>query len=117
MADIRDDLQCKNLVENIRKSLIQIEYGLFYHELRDEMIRYEPEIDILINATHYEKEGGLLNTSPFDHDYVIDLNMRINFVIINFFQDMLIASQGCVVSLTNICGSVPDESRISFSMA
>lgn len=30
---------------------------------------------------------------------------------------MLIASQGCIVNLTHICGSVPDESRISYSMA
>ena len=38
------------------------------------------------------KEGGLLDTSPNDHDFVMDMNLRINFVIINFFQDMLIAS-------------------------
>ena len=58
-----------------------------------------------------------MDTSPYDHDFMIDLNLRINFVIINFFQEMLIASQGCVVNLTNICGTVPDEKRISFSMA
>ena len=58
-----------------------------------------------------------MDTSPYDHDFMMDLNLRINFVIVNFFQDMLIASQGCVVNLTNICGNVPDEKRISFSMA
>lgn len=117
VADIRDDLQCKNLVEQIRKSIIQLEYGLFYHEMRESIIKEQPEIDILINASHYEKEGGLLDTSPHDHDFVMDLNLRINFVIVNFFQDLLIASKGCVVNLTNICGNVPDEKRISYSMA
>lgn len=53
---------------------------------------FQPRLDVLINCAGVIFAGDLDNTFPQDHDYQTDLNMRSPYVIINLFQDMLIAS-------------------------
>lgn len=52
---------------------------------------YQPHLDILINCAGVIFAGDLESTFPQDFDYLHDLNCRTPFVLINFFQDMLIA--------------------------
>jgi NAD(P)-dependent dehydrogenase (short-subunit alcohol dehydrogenase family) len=49
-----------------------------------------PKLDILINCAGRIFPGDLDNTFPQDHDLIMDLNLRTPFVLLNFFQDMLI---------------------------
>ena len=68
---------------------------------------YQPKLDVLVNCAGIIFAGDLDNTFPQDHDYLMDVNMRAPYVLINFFQDMLIAAQGCVVNVSCIKGSKP----------
>jgi len=61
--------------------------------------------------------GDLDNTFPQDHDYLMDVNMRAPFVLTNFFQDMLIPAQGCVVNMSCLKGSKPQPGLISYCMS
>lgn len=68
---------------------------------------YQPKLDILINCAGIIFAGDLDNTFPQDHDYLMDVNLRAPYVLINFFQDMLIAAQGCIINVSCIKGSKP----------
>ena len=46
-----------------------------------------------------------------------DLNVRAPYVLINFFQDMLIAGQGCVVNISCLKGSKPQPGLVGYCMA
>lgn len=43
--------------------------------------------------------------------------MRAPYVLINFFQDMLIAAQGCIINVSCIKGSKPQPGLISYCMS
>ena len=43
--------------------------------------------------------------------------MRAPYVLLNFFQDMLIAAQGCVVNVSCLKGSKPQPGLISYCMS
>ena len=68
---------------------------------------YQPRLDILINAAGIIFAGDLDNTFPQDHDYLMDVNARAPYVLTNFFQDMLITNQGCIVNISCLKGSKP----------
>ena len=58
-----------------------------------------------------------MNIAPGDHDIIMDVNLRAPFMLINFFQDMLIAAGGCVVNVSCLKGSSPQPGVISYCMA
>lgn len=72
---------------------------------------------MLVNCAGIIFAGDLDNTFPQDHDYLMDVNMRAPYVLINFFQDMLIAAQGCVINVSCIKGSKPQPGLISYCMS
>lgn len=78
---------------------------------------YQPKLDILLNCAAVVFAGDLDTTFPQDYDYLQDLNVRAPWVLINFFQDMLIAGQGCVVNMSCIKGSKPQPGLIGYCMA
>mmetsp|Transcript_1236 Transcript_1236/g.1426 ORF Transcript_1236/g.1426 Transcript_1236/m.1426 type:complete len:132 (+) Transcript_1236:816-1211(+) len=47
----------------------------------------------------------------------MDVNVRAAYVLINFFQDMLIVGQGCVINVSCIKGSKPQPGLISYCMS
>ena len=61
--------------------------------------------------------GDLLNIAPADHDLLMDVNLRAPYIMINFFQDMLIAAGGAVINVSCIKGSRPQPGLISYCMA
>ena len=78
---------------------------------------YQPRLDILINAAGIIFAGDLDCTFPQDHDYLMDVNFRAPYVLTNFFQDMLIAAQGCVVNMSCLKGSKAQPGLISYCMS
>jgi NAD(P)-dependent dehydrogenase (short-subunit alcohol dehydrogenase family) len=46
----------------------------------------------------------------------LDVNLRSSFILISFFKDMLIKSNGCVVNLSCEKGSRPDPGALGYSM-
>lgn len=46
---------------------------------------YQPRLDILINCAGVVFAGDLDNIFPQDHDYMMDVNARAPFVLLNFF--------------------------------
>lgn len=44
-----------------------------------------PKLDILICCAGVIFAGDLDNTFPQDHDYLLDVNMRAPYVLLNFF--------------------------------
>ena len=79
--------------------------------------QYQPKLDILVNCAGIIYPGDLDNSFPNDHDYLMDVNLRSPYVLINFFQDMLIAAQGCVVNVSCLKGSKPQPGMISYCMS
>lgn len=77
----------------------------------------QPRLDILINCAGWIFAGDLDNTFPQDHDYCMDLNTRAPYVLLNFFQDMLIAGEGCCVNISCLKGSKPQPGLISYCMS
>lgn len=57
------------------------------------------------------------NTSPEDHDLMMDVNLRAPYLLTNFFQDMLIAAGGCVINVSSIKGSKASPGFMSYCMA
>jgi hypothetical protein len=47
----------------------------------------------------------------------MDVNVRAPYVLLNFFQDMLIAGKGCVVNVSCIKGSRPQPGLMSYCMS
>jgi NADP-dependent 3-hydroxy acid dehydrogenase YdfG len=78
---------------------------------------YQPRLDILVNCAGVIFSGDLETTFPQDHDYLMDVNVRAPFVLMNFFQDMLIAGQGCVVNVSCMKGSKPQPGLTSYCMS
>ena len=78
---------------------------------------YNPRLDVLINAAGVIFAGDLESSFPQDHDYLMDINVRAPYTLINFFQDMLIAAQGCVVNISCLKGSKPQPGLISYCMS
>ena len=78
---------------------------------------YQPKLDVLVNCAGVIFAGDLDNIFPHDHDYQMDVNLRAPFVLINFFQDMLIAAQGCIVNVSCLKGSKPQAGLISYCMS
>lgn len=50
-----------------------------------EFAQYQPKLDILINAAGIIFAGDLESIFPQDHDYLMDVNVRAPYVLINFF--------------------------------
>ena len=46
---------------------------------------YNPKLDVLINAAGVVFAGDLESSFPQDHDYIMDINTRAPFALINFF--------------------------------
>lgn len=98
ITNITDDYQCKDLVEAVKLKFIeqdnifQAGVGMKTYNLTKGEEEYQPKLDILINCAGIIFAGDLDNTFPQDHDYLMDVNLRAPFVLINFFQDMLIAA-------------------------
>ena len=84
---------------------------------KDMKEEYQPTLDILLNCAGVIFSGDLENIFPNDHDYQMDVNCRAPYTLINFFQDMLIAGQGCVVNVSCIKGSKPQPGLISYCMS
>jgi short-subunit dehydrogenase involved in D-alanine esterification of teichoic acids len=61
-------------------------------EVGKETTNYNPKLDVLINAAGVIFAGDLESSFPQDHDYLMDINVRAPYALINFFQDMLIAA-------------------------
>ena len=78
---------------------------------------YTPRLDILINCIGMIAAGDMSTTDPFMHDALMDVNLRTPFMLINFFQDMLIQGKGCVVNVSGLKGSKPQPGMISYCMS
>ena len=60
---------------------------------------------MLINAAGVIFDGDVEKTYPQDFDYIVDINVRCPFHLINLFLPFLKRSKGCVV---NVSASVSD---------
>ena len=73
-------------------------------------------IDILINCAGVIFAGDVETTFPQDYDYLVDLNLRTPFVLIQFFLEFLRVSQGCVINISCDKGSRPEAGLIGYCM-
>lgn len=101
------------MVEAVKNKLIELDRSAggpsgvtTFNQAKGEE-EYQPKLDILINGAGIIFAGDLEHTFPQDHDYIMDVNMRAPYVLINFFQDMLIASQGSIINISCIKGTKP----------
>jgi NADP-dependent 3-hydroxy acid dehydrogenase YdfG len=46
---------------------------------------YCPKLDVLINAAGVIFAGDLESSFPQDHDYLMDINVRAPYTLMNFF--------------------------------
>mmetsp|Transcript_1084 Transcript_1084/g.1999 ORF Transcript_1084/g.1999 Transcript_1084/m.1999 type:complete len:214 (+) Transcript_1084:805-1446(+) len=122
VTNITDDYQCKDLVEAVKIKFTEMDNiskaSNFKNSQRNvEEVENQPKLDVLINCAGIIFAGDLDSIFPQDHDYQMDVNVRAPFVLINFFQDMLIAGQGCIVNMSCIKGSKAQPGLISYCMS
>lgn len=70
------------------------------YEMADGVKQSFGGLDILINCAGVIFEGDVENTHPQDFDYICDMNLRLPFHLISFFQPMLERSGGCVINIS-----------------
>ena len=86
-------------------------------------------LDILINCagkwnenlSYYSLLGVIFNgdvetTFPQDFDYLMDINLRTPFILMQFFQDYLAKRNGCVINVSCAMGSRPEPGCIGYCM-
>ena len=123
ICNLLDDYECRDLVEACKARFKELDRarkaqaGLTTVNKDNGKEEYQPKLDILINCAAVIFAGDMDTTFPQDFDYLQDLNVRAPYVLINFFQDMLIAGQGCVVNMSCIKGSKPQPGLIGYCMA
>ena len=57
-------------------------------------------LDILVNAAGVIFDGDIENTFPQDFDYIVDINVRCPFHLINLFLPFLKRSKGAIVNIS-----------------
>ena len=79
------------MVEAVKNKFIEMDnifnaaQGMKTYDQTKKEEEYQPKLDILINAAGIIFAGDLDNTFPQDHDYLMDVNMRAPYVLLNFF--------------------------------
>ena len=125
-CNLTNDYECRDLVEACKARFKELDRvrstgnqgpGMTTYNREKGEEEYQPKLDILINCAAVIFAGDLDTTFPQDYDYLQDLNVRAPWVLINFFQDMLIAGQGCVVNMSCMKGSKPQPGLIGYCMA
>ena len=58
-------------------------------------------LDILINAAGVIYENDLESTSPREHDYLMNINLRVAFSLSKLCIKYLKKSQGCIVNISS----------------
>lgn len=74
-------------------------------------------LDILINAAGVMYESDLEHSSPREHDYLMNLNLKATFNITRLCTAALRSSKGVVVNLSSIWGQRPQQGMISYCMS
>lgn len=74
-------------------------------------------LDVLINAAGVMYENDLTTTSPREHDYLMNLNLKAAFSLIKLCTPALKVSKGSVVNLTGTWGLRPQQGMISYCMS
>lgn len=95
--DLTDDVQC--------------------FDMRNAVVEKFGGVDILINCAGCIFSGDLENTYPQDFDFLIDINMRTPFLLIQFFLPFLKQSQGCVINISSEKGSRPEPGQLGYCLS
>ena len=74
-------------------------------------------LDVLINCAGALFDGDIESTFPQDFDYLVDLNLRCPFHLMNLFAPYLEQSRGCVVNVSCAMGHRPTQGLIGYSMS
>ena len=74
-------------------------------------------LDILINCAGAMFDGDIESTFPQDFDYLVDVNLRCPFHLMNLCAPFLEQSKGCVVNVSCNMGHRPAQGTIAYSMS
>jgi NAD(P)-dependent dehydrogenase (short-subunit alcohol dehydrogenase family) len=122
-ANLSDDQQVHEFSSMVQSILIdreneeRVQQGLQKIDKHDASIKFYPRLDVLINCAGFIVPGDLENTHPEDHDYTMGINLRTPFLMIQTFQDCLIAAQGCIINISCLKGSKPWPGMITYCMS
>ena len=81
------------------------------------MIEKFKGLDILVNCAGSLFDGDIESTFPQDFDYLIDLNLRCPFHLMNLFAPFLEQTRGCIVNVSCAMGHRPCQGLIGYSMS
>lgn len=97
---------------------VQCDFAIDLHQydLVTSVIEALGGLDILINAAGLIFENDLENTFPQDHDYLLDINLRVVFHLSSMCSSFLIKSKGCIVNFSAEWGNRPQQGMISYCM-
>ena len=61
--------------------------------------------------------GCSQTTLPQEYDAVMDINLRVPFILTQFFLDMLTETKGCIINISSDKGSKPEPGQIAYCMS
>ena len=63
------------------------------------------------------KSGCNETTLPQEYDAIMDINLRVPFILTQFFLEMLTETKGCIVNLSSDKGSKAEPGQIAYCMS
>ena len=61
--------------------------------------------------------GDIESTQPQEYDLTIDTNLRVPFILSQFFMDFLRKAKGCIVNISADKGLRPEPGLLAYSMS
>jgi NAD(P)-dependent dehydrogenase (short-subunit alcohol dehydrogenase family) len=98
----------------ILKCDLSIDIQVF--DLKTTVVQVMGGIDIIVNCAGVMFDGDVEKTFPQDFDYMVDTNLRSVYIIMTSFYEFMYDG-ACIVNVSCLAGSLPQQGSISYSMS
>jgi NAD(P)-dependent dehydrogenase (short-subunit alcohol dehydrogenase family) len=88
-----------------------------HQDIVDSAVENLGGLDVLINAAGVFYENDLENSSPREHDYIMNINLRATFSLSSICSFHLKKSSGCIVNISSAWAARPQQGMISYCMS